>query len=189
VFLNRRQIFHREDNGPLPNGSRATRFVEDQPKLAQIILGNGTAEFDGITSVLLTNSFADNRYTVNINGNRVLYLVAHVRDLGSIAGLECLIEFNNPDFPPVVDEETGAVVEEGFWLPSKEGASRESGEAGNIWGPLPAGGFILRSGEEHMHHKLARFSFRTSTATAPNASTHIRLSWFHDGKVATVPEQ
>ncbi len=192
MLLNRPQIIHREDNGELPNGDRATLVVEDQTQRAQILLGDGTAELDGIVSVALTDSFVDNQYNVNINGNRVLYLVVHVIDLGTVAGLECLIEFNDPDFPEVITENEPNVfvtTEAGLWMPSKEGASRESGEAGNVWGPLPAGSFILRSGEEFMHCTKARFSFRSADSTAPSAATHVKLSWYHDGKVATVPEQ
>lgn len=194
MFLNRPQINHREDNGSLPNGQRATTVIEDQSVRSQIVLGDGTAEFDGITTVALTASFADNQYKVNINGNRVLYLVCHVVDLGAIAGLECLIEFESPDFPEVevIDSEdpnVRVITDPGLWIPSREGASREGDLAAHIIGALGEGNFILRSREEHMHSKKARFSFRTSSATAPNSATHIKISWFHDGKIATVPEQ
>lgn len=190
----REKIFHREDNGPLPEGrGNATVPVIDQDARSDIILGDGTATFDvrdpnnpslpatTITTVALTTNFADNRYEINIASHSRIYLNAKVLVLGgTVTGLESLIEFLDPDH--INDDGSG------FWIPSKEGVPRDSDESANIMGPLTAGNFSLASREEMFHFKKARISFRAATG-APDATTRIHVSWHHNGKVGVVAEQ
>lgn len=190
----REKIVHREDNGPLPDGrGNATIPVIDQVARSDIILGDGTSTFDvrdsnnlslpatTITTVALTTDFNDNRYEVNIASHSRIYLNAKVLALGgTVSGLEALVEFLDPDH--INDDGSG------LWIPSKEGTPREADESGNIMGPLTAGNFSLASREEMLHFKKARVSFRAA-AGAPDATTRIHVSWFHDGKVPAVAEQ
>lgn len=188
----REKITHREQNGVLPNGGQATRVVVDQTARADIILGNGSAAFivkdpnnpdlpgTSITTVQLTTSFDDNRYEINIDGHRQLFVSAKVLVLGTVTGLEVLIEFLDPDH--VNDDGSG------LWIPSKEGVARDANEETNVHGPLTVGNYTLSSREETLHSKKARVSFRAAGGTA-SAATRIHTSWYHDGKPSVVAEQ
>ncbi len=190
----REKIVHREDNGPLPDGrGNATIPVIDQVARSDIILGDGTATFNvrnsnkpslpatTILTVALTTDFEDNRYEINIASHSRIYLNVKLLALGgTVTGLEALIEFLDPDH--INDDGSG------LWIPSKEGTPRDSGESANIIGPLTAGNFSLASREEMLHFKKARVSFRAATG-APDATTRIHVSWFHDGKQSAVAEQ
>lgn len=187
MYFTRPRLEHREFNGLLPNGQEATKVVVDQTARADIILGNGTASFRGrdnetIQTVALTTSFDDNRYELNINQNGQLFVTVKIINLGAggINSLRTLIEFQDPDH--LQDDNTK------FWYPSKEGVDRDATLASHEWQLTSVGTYILTSRKEPLHFTKARVSFRAD-AGVPDADTRVHVGWFHDGKIATVPEQ
>lgn len=120
-----------------------------------------------------------------INGDSQIFIGLNVVNMGGMADITGVIEFQDPDDPV-------------FWYPSHEPAC--SGLAGvetplrtdaialQEWAITAAGNFLIATRVEHPHFKRFRVRFR-GAAGAPGPATDVRCYWYHNGGEALVPEQ
>jgi hypothetical protein len=159
-------------------GPTSYQTITAYPEITDLLFTNASAA-DGSTVALPGAFNFDSTFEFDDYGWDQIFVHVHTQVLGGggLTGVDCLIEFENPDSP-------------GLWVPSHEPACsavggveaplRTDALAAHVWACIGVGSFIVASRKENQHITRWRARFR-ATAGAAGATTRIRCYWHGNG--------